>query len=101
MIFIGLIQIDDTAEAPEYFTIQTAKLNQFKSNLQVFNNSDDLCNDEEREKFYDLDSRDDVNAKFSKINIDAMYKNLKIPRADKIIDKDGNLIITGEKCNAH
>lgn len=101
LIFIGLIQIDDTSEAPEYFTIQTAKLNQFKSNLQVFNNSDDLCNDKEREKFYDLDSRDDVNAKFSKINIDAMYKNLKIPRADKIIDKDGNLIITGEKCNAH
>lgn len=100
LIFLGLINWDDSTNEPEYFDINVKKLNDFKEALKKYNEElpDDTDIDKCRKNLWNLKTKVDINEELE-TDSKSFDKYKSIPNAKNIVDKNGNMILTGEKKN--
>lgn len=93
--YLGLIEDDDSAK---FYTLKVKKLEKLKENLIFFNK--EQIDKKKRKPRWGLKvdfSEDEYNIKNAWNNIIKYKETMKIPNAELIRDKDGYLMLTGEK----
>jgi len=101
--FLGLLDLKGWDESagktePEFFSIRVDKMNNFNEALKNYNK--ELPDDGDRKSLWNLGTQEDTNAVIDE-KIKSFAKYGTIPNAQNIVDKKGNMILTGEKRNEY